>query len=57
MMEKALAIALDGQPGPVHIDVPIKVAETVTSEAWSSKFRSSPAASAPASGSDLGHRT
>ena len=53
MMEKALAIALDGQPGPVHIDVPIKVAETVTSEAWSSKFRSSPAASAPASGSDL----
>jgi len=53
MMEKALAIALDGQPGPVHIDVPIKVAETVTSEAWTSTFRSSPAASAPASGSDL----
>ncbi|MGV2974116.1 thiamine pyrophosphate-binding protein [Roseibium alexandrii] len=53
MMEKALAIALDGQPGPVHIDVPIKVAETVTSEAWSSKFRSSPAGSAPVSGLGL----
>ena len=32
MMDKALAIALDGQPGPVHIDVPISVAENTTSE-------------------------
>ncbi len=27
MMEKALALAFEGQPGPVHIDVPISVAE------------------------------
>ncbi|MDN3721646.1 thiamine pyrophosphate-binding protein [Roseibium salinum] len=42
MMDKALAIALDGQPGPVHIDVPIKVAETETGEAWSRNFQSAP---------------
>lgn len=35
MMEKAIALALEGQPGPVHIDVPIKVAESETEEAWS----------------------
>ncbi|MBO0346533.1 thiamine pyrophosphate-binding protein [Roseibium sp. CAU 1637] len=33
MMDKALAIALEGQPGPVHIDVPITVAEGQTPEA------------------------
>ncbi|MDX5592246.1 thiamine pyrophosphate-binding protein [Pseudovibrio sp. SPO723] len=27
MMDKALAVAMSGQPGPVHIDVPISVAE------------------------------
>jgi len=32
MMEKALAIAFDGQPGPVHIDVPINVAELESDE-------------------------
>ncbi|MEM9732841.1 MAG: thiamine pyrophosphate-binding protein [Pseudomonadota bacterium] len=32
MMEKALAIAFEGQPGPVHIDVPIGVAEGETRE-------------------------
>ncbi|MEM9269042.1 MAG: thiamine pyrophosphate-binding protein, partial [Pseudomonadota bacterium] len=32
MLEKALALALSGQPGPVHIDVPISVAEGETSE-------------------------
>ncbi|CTQ54458.1 Acetolactate synthase isozyme 3 large subunit [Roseibium album] len=53
VMEKALAIALDGQPGPVHIDVPIKVAETVTEEPWSTNFRSTPVASSPIAGSDL----
>lgn len=53
MMEKALAIALDGQPGPVHIDVPIKVAETDTDETWSNVFKSFPANSAPIQGSDL----
>ncbi|MTI43771.1 acetolactate synthase-1/2/3 large subunit [Roseibium hamelinense] len=42
MMEKALSIALDGQPGPVHIDVPISVAESATTEAWSDAFDSRP---------------
>ncbi|MHC5654903.1 thiamine pyrophosphate-binding protein [Stappia sp. ICDLI1TA098] len=27
MMDKAIRIALEGQPGPVHVDVPISVAE------------------------------
>ncbi len=27
VMDKAIALALDGQPGPVHVDVPISVAE------------------------------
>lgn len=53
MMEKALAIALDGQPGPVHIDVPIRVAEMETEEKWSNTFRSAPVGSAPAAGSEL----
>ena len=53
MMEKALAIALDGQPGPVHIDVPIRAAEAETSEAWSDTFQASPVATAPATGTDL----
>lgn len=53
MMEKALAIALDGQPGPVHIDVPIKVAEAETEEGWSERFSSTPVTSAPFKGPDL----
>ncbi|MEL6946141.1 MAG: thiamine pyrophosphate-binding protein [Pseudomonadota bacterium] len=32
MIEKALAIAFDGQPGPVHVDVPISVAEQISDE-------------------------
>lgn len=32
MIEKALLIATEGQPGPVHIDVPIGVAEGTASE-------------------------
>ena len=32
MMEKALSIAMDGQPGPVHVDVPISVAENISEE-------------------------
>jgi len=28
MMDKAIAIACEGQPGPVHIDLPIKVAQS-----------------------------
>ncbi|MBN9672946.1 thiamine pyrophosphate-binding protein [Roseibium aggregatum] len=53
MMEKALAIALDGQPGPVHIDVPIRVAEAETAEGWTKRFRSAPVSSGPKAGSDL----
>lgn len=53
MMEKALAIALDGQPGPVHIDVPIKVAEAETEETWSQSFLSAPVATRAATGTDL----
>lgn len=53
MMEKALAVALDGQPGPVHIDVPIRVAESETDESWSSNFRSAPLSSAPLAGLEL----
>jgi acetolactate synthase I/II/III large subunit len=32
VMAEALALAIDGQPGPVHIDVPIGVAEGATAE-------------------------
>ncbi|MEM1039681.1 MAG: thiamine pyrophosphate-binding protein [Pseudomonadota bacterium] len=32
MIEKALALAFDGQPGPVHIDLPISVAEQISAE-------------------------
>ncbi|WP_298984968.1 thiamine pyrophosphate-binding protein [uncultured Roseibium sp.] len=53
MMEKALAVALDGQPGPVHIDVPIKVAEAETEEGWTNRFVTAPVASAPIEGPDL----
>lgn len=28
MMDKAIAVAMGGQPGPVHIDLPIRVAES-----------------------------
>lgn len=55
MMEKALAIALDGQPGPVHIDVPIQVAQARTEEPWSGTFVSVPSRSAPCDGADLEH--
>lgn len=33
VMDKALAIAMQGRPGPVHIDLPISVAETRTARA------------------------
>lgn len=32
-MAKAIALATSGQPGPVHVDVPISVAEAVATEA------------------------
>jgi acetolactate synthase-1/2/3 large subunit len=53
MMDKALALALDGQPGPVHIDVPIQVAEGETDEAWNGAFRSRPSSGLAPAGPDL----
>ncbi|MBD1548993.1 thiamine pyrophosphate-binding protein [Roseibium aggregatum] len=53
MMEKAIALALDGQPGPVHIDVPIKVAEGETDEAWDNAFRARPSSGQAPAGADL----
>ena len=44
MMEKALTVAFEGQPGPVHIDVPISVAENASDEV----IRQLPLAAAPA---------
>lgn len=34
MMDKAIAIATSGQPGPVHIDLPIAVAQSETETAY-----------------------
>lgn len=53
MMEKAIATALDGQPGPVHIDVPIKVAEAETNEAWFNGLRAQTAPVLMTGGPDL----
>ncbi len=51
MMEKALRVAMEGQPGPVHIDVPISVAEGPSTEAPRALVRPAPAMPAP--GPDL----
>jgi acetolactate synthase I/II/III large subunit len=53
MMDKAISIALEGQPGPVHIDVPIRVAETVTGEYWDAGGKAELPVPAPADGSAL----
>ncbi len=53
MMEKAIATALDGQPGPVHIDVPIKVAEARTDEVWHKGIRMPAAPTFTAIGPEL----
>lgn len=51
IIDKAVALAMDGKPGPVHIDVPISVA---TKEQKPSKLRrSKPAPSGPVQGPDL----
>ncbi|WP_343559352.1 thiamine pyrophosphate-binding protein [Kiloniella sp. b19] len=34
IMDKAIRLALDGQPGPVHIDLPISVSEKTSPEAY-----------------------
>ena len=52
MIDKALAIAMDDQPGPVHIDVPIEVAATDQSDAPPVR-RVRPAPAAPAPGPQL----
>ncbi len=52
MIEKALAIALDGQPGPVHIDVPIALADQEQPPAKTVE-RPRPAPAAPALGPEL----
>jgi len=50
--DKALALALDGQPGPVHIDVPISLAAAEQSGNARTR-RPRPAPSAPAPGPNL----
>lgn len=49
VMAQAISLATSGQPGPVHIDVPISVAETITTEC-----AAPPAKSAQPHGPDAG---
>lgn len=51
IIDKAVSIAMDGKPGPVHIDVPISVA--TTNQPASSVRRIAPSASGPVAGVDL----
>jgi len=52
MLDKALTALWDGQPGPIHIDVPIGVAEGDTDET-AGPVPAHPAPSVPAPGADL----
>ena len=57
-IDKALAIALDGQPGPVHVDVPINIAKKEQSAQdfggeRAMIVRNTPSPSVPAEGADL----
>ncbi|MEE8454983.1 MAG: thiamine pyrophosphate-binding protein [Limibaculum sp.] len=52
MIDKALAIALSGRPGPVHIDLPIRVADTEQPEPRAVQRTPTPP-SAPAPGPEL----
>ncbi len=52
VIDKAIGIALSGRPGPVHIDLPIRVAEGEEPEAHRFQ-RPAPAPSAPAPGPGL----
>ncbi|MGX1305897.1 acetolactate synthase-1/2/3 large subunit [Amorphus suaedae] len=52
MMDKVLTALWDGQPGPVHIDVPIGVAEGATAET-AGPVPAHPAPAMPAPGGDL----
>lgn len=48
VIDKAVAIATDGQPGPVHVDVPIGVAQAAPSEqVGAPRIRPAPTAPAP----------
>jgi len=51
-IDKAIAIALDGQPGPVHVDVPISLAAKSQPEC-EMIVQSSPSPATPAEGVDL----
>lgn len=53
MMDKAISVALEGQPGPVHIDVPINVAEGLTGERWQPRSHPDQAAWMVSGGPDL----
>ena len=58
VIDKALAIALDGQPGPVHVDVPISIAKKEQSAQdfggeRAMIVRNTPSPSVPAEGADL----
>jgi acetolactate synthase I/II/III large subunit len=52
VIDKALRIALSGRPGPVHVDIPISVAEGEAGEAPIA-LSVPPAAAAPATGPQL----
>ncbi|MGF1609068.1 MAG: thiamine pyrophosphate-binding protein [Kiloniellales bacterium] len=52
LADKALAIALDGQLGPVHLDLPISIAALAQSDG-AAPHRAPPAPVAPAAGPDL----
>ncbi len=43
VIKKAIETALDGQPGPVHVDVPISVAENLERGDAPSRFHAAPA--------------
>ena len=51
-IDKAVAFALDGQFGPVHVDVPISVAAKIQPER-SLVVRAFPSPAIPAAGTDL----
>ena len=55
MIDKALAIAMSGRPGPVHIDLPIRVADTEQPEPRAVQRTPTPP-SAPAPGCTNRHR-
>ncbi len=52
MIDKALAIAMSGRPGPVHIDLPIRVADTEQPEPRAVQRTPTPP-SAPAPGPEM----